>query len=109
MKEYLKKKETNLLAINITQSKYSWSQKVPQSFSEDGLVWFGYKIMLLNKKTKSYLSFDLGDKITTHEEAYACTSNPKLTQPVARSMFIIKRVDEDGSDEIVKYGQKVWF
>jgi len=34
--------------------------------------------MLLNKKTKSYLSFDLGDKITTHEEAYACTSNPKL-------------------------------
>ena len=84
MKEYLKKKETNLLATNITQQKYGRSfKKVPQSFSADGLLRFGFKIMLLNKKTKSYLSFDLGDKITTHEEAYACTSNPKLEQPVA--------------------------
>ncbi len=63
--------------------------------------------MLLNKKTKSYLSFDLGDKITTHEEAYACTSNPKLEQPVARSMFIINRAEEGKGDDIVRYGQKI--
>lgn len=60
--------------------------------------------MLLNKKTKSYLSFDLGDRITTHEEAYACTSNPKLEQPVAWSMFIIAWGDDAGSDNIVRYG-----
>jgi len=94
MKEYLKRKETDMLATNTTQKKYGRSfKKVPQSYSEDGLVRFGYKIMLLNKRTKAYLSFDLGDKITTHEEAYACTSNPKLESPVARSMFIITRAD----------------
>lgn len=62
--------------------------------------------MLLNKKTKSFLSFDLGDKITTQEEAYACTSNPKVEQPVARSMFIITRADEDDGyqDNVIHYG-----
>ena len=90
MKEYMKKKETDLLATNITQQKYGRSfKKVPQTFSEDGLVRFGNKVMLMNKKTKSFLSFDLGDKVTSQEEAYACTSNPKVEQPVARSMFIL--------------------
>jgi hypothetical protein len=107
MKEYLKKKETDLLATNITQSKYGRSfKKVPQSFSEDGLVRFGYKVMLMNKKTKAYLSFDLGDKVTSLEEAYACTTNPKVDHPVARTMFILTRADNDDgySGNEIHYG-----
>jgi hypothetical protein len=65
--------------------------------------------MLLNKKTKGFLSFDLGDKITTYEEAYTCTSNPKVDQPVARSMFIITWAEQDDGypDNVIHYGQKV--
>lgn len=62
--------------------------------------------MLLNKMTKGYLSFNLGDRVKSIEEAYSTTSNPKTTEPVARSMFIIKRVEEDdgyAGDE-VRYG-----
>jgi len=62
--------------------------------------------MLLNKKSKGFLSFDLGDKITTNEEAYTCTSNPKVSSPVARSMFILTRVEEDDGfkGNVIHYG-----
>ncbi len=65
--------------------------------------------MLLNKKTKGYLSFDLGDKITSLEEAYATTSNPKCEGPVARSMFILQRESQDDGFEgnELHYGQKI--
>ncbi len=112
MKNYLGGKEKGSLSFNITQDKYARSfKKVPQTFRADGTLEFGDKIMLANKFTKGFLSFDLGDKVATQEEAYACTSNPKVTEPVARSMFIIEREDEEDGFEgnKIHFGQKIRF
>ena len=64
--------------------------------------------MLHSQKCKGILSFDLGDKITTQEEAYATTVNPKLEEPIARSMFIIVRAEKDDGypGDHLHYGQK---
>ena len=66
MKDFLGKKDNANLVMNITQKKFARSlKKVPITYSEDGLLRFGDKIMLHANKSKGYLSFDLGDKITT--------------------------------------------
>ncbi len=86
-------------------------KKVPQTYSADGLLRFGDKLMLSNKKTDSCLVVNMTERITSYEEAYACTASPNVTGPSSRSIFVIERVDEnDGfeGDEI-HYGQKIKF
>jgi hypothetical protein len=63
--------------------------------------------MLKNKATNGVLVFDSGDKITSNDEAYGCTTNDKEMGPCARSIVSITRVEDDGSDNIVRYGQKI--
>ena len=68
--------------------------------------------MLLNKMTSGFLVFDMSDRITAHDEAYACTSSGKDVGPCARSVFIIQKVKEEGappSDDIIRYGEKIRF
>jgi len=66
--------------------------------------------MLKNKQTNGMLAFDSADKITTHDEAYACTTSDKIVGPSARSVLIITKAEDDGaSDNILKYGQKIRF
>jgi len=50
MKRYIKNKEESKLASTLTQAKFAKSfKKVPHSYSEDGQLRFGDKVMVLNK------------------------------------------------------------
>ena len=68
---------------------------------------FGDSIMIKNKATNGILVFDSGDKITSNDEAYGCTTTDKEMGPCARSIITIARIEDDGSDNVVRYGQKV--
>lgn len=110
MKTYIKNKEENKLAVNQTQQKLAKSfKKVPHSYSEDGLLRFGDKVMCLNKKTEGYLVFDMGDNIITHDEAYANTTSKKANVPSARNIFVLSKAekDEEYVDDIIRYGDKI--
>ena len=63
--------------------------------------------MLKSKATNGLLVFDSGDKVTSNDEAYGCTTTDKEMGPCARSIVSIQRVEDDGSDNIVRYGQKI--
>jgi hypothetical protein len=66
--------------------------------------------MLLNKQTNGALVFDSGDRITSHDEAYACTTSDKNIGPCARSIVVITKAEEDGApDDVIRYGQKLRF
>ena len=61
--------------------------------------------MLHNKQTNGYLVFDMSDKITSHDEAYACTTTDKAIGPCARSVLIVTKAEDDGAkDNFVRYG-----
>ena len=64
--------------------------------------------MLHNKQTNGYFVCDLSDKITSHDEAYACTTTDKPIGPCARSVYVITKAEDDGAkDNVVRYGQKI--
>lgn len=110
MKRYIKQKEENKLVVTMTQqSKYAKAfKKVPHSYSEDGRLRFGDKVMMLNKKTEGYLVLDLGDHITTHDEAYATTTSKKAAAPSARNIFVLEKAEEDDyDDDVIHFGQKI--
>lgn len=66
--------------------------------------------MLKNKATNGTLVFDSGDRITSHDEAYACTTTEKSTGPCARSILVITKAEDDGApDNVLRYGQKIRF
>jgi len=92
-------------------SKYEKSyKKVPWTFSRDGLLRSGDSLMLRNKKTNGFLVMDIGDKQLGVDEAYMLTTCKENPGPMTRSVFVIKRAEEVdifGSDNIIRYGQKV--
>ena len=53
----------------------------------------------------------MSDRITSHDEAYACTSSGKSIGPCARSVFVLANAEAQSgpSDGVVRYGQKVKF
>lgn len=63
--------------------------------------------MLMCKHTNSFLAFDLADKITSADEAYACTTTTKDIGPCGRTVLFIIKVDEEDVDEVVRYGQQI--
>lgn len=66
--------------------------------------------MLWNKQTNGFLVFDMSDKITSHDEAYACTTTDKDVGPCARSVLVITKSEDDGiRDNVVRFGQKIQF
>jgi hypothetical protein len=50
----------------------------------------------------------MSDRITSHDEAYACTSTDKDIGPSARSVVVVQSA-EPSADSYIKYGQKVRF
>ncbi len=110
MADYGKKRDGEKLTISLTEQKLARSLgTVPWSCSSDGLLHFGAKVMLHNKKTNGFLVLDTGDKVPEQEEAYAVTTNNKGIGPMARSVFIISRGAEKDifPDDVVHYGQKI--
>ena len=66
--------------------------------------------MLKNNQTNGVLVFDSGDKVTSQDEAYACTTSSKTVGPCARSVVILTKAEDDGeTDKVVRYGQKIRF
>lgn len=66
--------------------------------------------MLFNKQTNGYLVFDMSDRITSHDEAYACTTTDKDIGPCARSVLTLSKAEDDGAgDNVIRYGQKIKF
>ncbi len=61
--------------------------------------------MLRNKSTNGLLAFDSGDRITTHDEAYAATTTDKEYGPCARTVFVLVKAEDDGApDNVIRYG-----
>ena len=82
---------------------------MPHSYSKDGYLHVGMKIMLSNAKTRGFIAIDIGDRIEGVDEAYACTTTSKPISAVTRSIFNIEQGDlkEAPKDGIVKYGMKI--
>lgn len=84
------------------------SIQVPQTFSNDGLIRFGDSLMVKNKASNGVLVFDSGDRITSHDEAYACTTTDKNVGPIARSVIVITKAEADAhTDNLLRFGQKI--
>ena len=112
MKDYVGKKQSEKLLISETEQKLTTSlSEVPWSCSIDGLLHFGSKVMLHSKKTNGYLVLDIGTRLPTVDEAYAVTTTGKPVGPMARSIFLISKGDDNdkSKDDIVHYGQKIRF
>lgn len=64
--------------------------------------------MLKNTFTDANLVFDMSDRITTHDEAYAVTASDKVNA-CARSILNIEKVNlNDGApDDRIRYGQEI--
>ena len=86
-------------------------KKVPWSHSADGLVRSGDCLMLKNKKTNGWLALNISDKCPGTDEKYMCTTTAEEgIGPANRAVFKIVRVEDMdvfGSDNIVRYGQKI--
>mmetsp|Transcript_33401 Transcript_33401/g.58549 ORF Transcript_33401/g.58549 Transcript_33401/m.58549 type:complete len:484 (+) Transcript_33401:825-2276(+) len=110
-KDYLKRKEGSQLTVHLSEQKLSKSlTKVGHSFSYDGGLHFGDKLMFINKQTNGFLACDVWDKIpNTTVPAYAVTSSVSVSTPVARAVFLVERADgRDGyPGDTVFYGQKL--
>lgn len=110
-KEYLDKKDKGKLLINLTQQKFAKAfQRVPHTFNEDGLLRFKDNVMLMNKQTNGFLVFDMDDKITSVDEAYACTATKDTVGPCGRSILYVESVaDPTAASTKVHYGDQVRF
>jgi Ca2+-binding EF-hand superfamily protein len=84
-------------------------RRVPQTYSEDGILHFGDHVMLSNKKTTGVIVLNLLDKSTGYDEAYGVTTTTKVSGPNARNILVIERYEErDGFEgNNLHYGQKI--
>jgi Ca2+-binding EF-hand superfamily protein len=107
-KDYLARREQGQLVVHQIERKLSKSlTPVGHSFSADGKLHFGAKVMLLNKKTNGFLVCDPWDKIAGTDDEYAVTSSTNITRPVARSVFILvrERQNDGYPGDCLHYGQ----
>jgi Ca2+-binding EF-hand superfamily protein len=107
-KDFLKKRETGSLSVHQVQGKISKSMvSVGHSFSSDGRLRFGDKVMLGNQKTRGILACDLSDRIQLNDFGCAVTTSNLISGPVARAVFILGRISEsDGfPGDYLHFGQ----
>ena len=108
-KDYLKKRETGGLSVQQVQGKVSKSMvPVGHSYSADGRLRFGDKVMLGNQKTRGILASDLSDRIQSQEFGCAVTTSPLIAGPVARAVFVLCRVSQNDGfpGDYLHYGQE---
>mmetsp|Transcript_19379 Transcript_19379/g.16597 ORF Transcript_19379/g.16597 Transcript_19379/m.16597 type:complete len:128 (-) Transcript_19379:1105-1488(-) len=105
LKDFLKSKDGKNLQSAKLQSKLDQSLiRASLTYSKDGYLHFGDRIMCLNKKTNGYLVTDVYDPIATNDEAYNVSTSQKAF-PCARSVFIVKKYEQDlYNDNLVHYG-----
>jgi hypothetical protein len=69
-------------------------KKVPWTYSQDGSLHWGDKIMLANKKTNGILVFNIGERTESLEEQYSVTTTTQDMGPCGRAVFMLERVDD---------------
>ncbi len=76
VKEYMKHRDDSTVSVIRAKSKVAPGlARVPHSYSQDGRVHFGDKIVLRAKETKGLLAADLGDHIESVDDAYCVTTS----------------------------------
>ena len=87
--------------------------QVPHTFREDNSLRFGDAVMLKNTLTNGWLVCDMGDRITSCDEAYAVTTTEKAVGACARSIVHINRGSATpapgmpANDDMIRYGCEV--
>lgn len=107
------RKTNNTLEFNKTLTRVNQQQKkVPWTHAgKDQCLRNGYQVLITNKKVQGYMVADLSTKALGIDEAYIPTTTTQHPGPVSRSIFVIKKAEKSdifGSDEIIRYGQKVF-
>lgn len=62
----------------------------------------------MNKQTNGFLVFDMDDKITSVDEAYACTATKDNIGPCGRSIMYVESVNQNNNGHVL-YGDQVRF
>ena len=112
LNDYNNKKQNSQLDFNKTLSQVQQSvKKVPWSYpAKDQYMRDGFSVLITNKKTQGYMAIDIGTKALGIDEAYVPTITPQHPGPITRAMFVIRKIDKVdvyGSDDVIRYGQKV--
>lgn len=114
LSNFEKKAGLGNLSIKKQQTKISrLTEKVPHTYSEDGMIRFGDSIMLKHDMTGATLSCDTFDTtIENGVEQYLVSGSLGSNQPMARNIFTILRppvhlrgIEDDDSDPILRVGQ----
>ena len=111
-KDYNDKRDVGKLGVTNLETSFKKTKKrVPQTYSEDGLLRFGDHIMLSNKQTTGIIAMNIMDRSKNYDEAYGVTTTPHVSGPNARNILVIERYEErDGfDDQMLHYGQKIKF
>jgi len=107
LKDYLKKKESGSLLVNVKQKQLEESLMVSElSATDDGVLHFGNMVMLFNHQSKGFLAANPYEKAEKSHAAFVLTTSQNGNSCV-RNVFEIVRADEnDGfDDDVVHYGQ----
>lgn len=107
LKDYLKKKETGTLMVTAKQRQLESSLQADElSTSEDGMLHFGQRVMMVNHQSKGCLSANPYDQVQKSDAAFMLTTSP-VGAPCVRNVFTIERADEhDGFEgDALHYGQ----
>jgi len=100
------------LGVTAMQTSFAKTKKrVPQTYSEDGLLHFGDHIMLSNKKTTGVIVMNILEKSEGYDEAYGVTTTTTISGPNGRNILVMERYEEldgfEGND--IHFGQKIKF
>ncbi|KAF0975859.1 hypothetical protein FDP41_005186 [Naegleria fowleri] len=116
-KEFIRAKEEGLLPHQIMERKMKHHlSPIPLTEKrENGAIHFGDIVMIKSVNTEGILCMDL-DTILHHvNDRFACTTSTLTTTPCARNCFIVEKVPNDTSADmiipeeeshILHYGQK---
>ncbi|EAR89421.1 EF hand protein, putative (macronuclear) [Tetrahymena thermophila SB210] len=106
MKEYLKNKEKQKLVSTDKEDRLKRSLGgVNLSYANEGLVKFGYTVMIESDFMNAVVASNIWDKITGTEEAYGVTVTSQK-EPIVRTAFQLLRYEQDQyQDDVIHYGQ----
>ena len=110
MKDYLRKKEDdNLTTLKMSNSLNIGLQKCALSYSKDGLIKFGNKIMIHNILSDVFVACDTSIAVPDQSESFTVTGTHS-SDITNRAVFTIRKFEDDKShynDDLVHYGQKI--
>lgn len=113
LSNFERKATSGNLSIRKQQIKVSkCTEKVPHTFSPDGLIRFGDSIILKHDMTGAILACDIFNTLEPGVEQYLVSGSLCSVQAIARNVFRILRppvhlrgIEDDDDDDILRVGQ----